>query len=146
MFSVYGFSGSDVYAVGDAGLILHYDGAAWTRIESGTTQPLFGLWGASGDDVWIVGGNIAGAAGSAVVLRGNARGFAPVQLPAELVPNALFKVHGFSAADVIMVGSDGVVRWDGAAWSRDAMPATAPLFSTWGRNANDYYAVAATPA
>ena len=142
LFSVYGFARTDVYAVGEAGLILHYDGAAWSRIDSGTTQPLFGLWGASGDDVWIVGGDTTGSAGSAVVLRGNAHGFAPVQgIPAELMPNALFKVHGFAADNVMMVGNNGVVRWTAGAWSRDAVPTAAPLFSTWGRSASDYFAV-----
>lgn len=142
LFSVYGFARTDVYAVGEGGLILHYDGAAWARIDSGTTRPLFGLWGASGDDVWIVGGDVQGGAGSAVVLRGNARGFAPVQsIPADLLPNALFKVHGFSADNVMMVGSTGVVRCSAGAWSRDAVPTTAPLFSTWGRSASDYFAV-----
>ena len=65
--NVYGFSDSDIYAVGEGGLLLHFDGQTWARVESGTTLPLFGLWGASGDDVWIVGGDVAGPAGSAVV-------------------------------------------------------------------------------
>lgn len=142
LYTVYGFTESNVYAVGDGGLILHYDGTAWTRVESGTSLPLFGLWGASGDDVWIVGGNVSGPPGSAVVLRGSGTSFAPVSdLPADLAPSALFKVHGFGADDVIMVGNGGVLRWDGAGWSRDDVPTTETLFSTWGRGANDLYAV-----
>src|ERR1051325_5066887 len=94
LFSVYGFARTDVYAVGEGGLVLHFDGVAWTRIESGTTSPLFGVWGASGDDVWIVGGT----ADAAIMLRGNQHGFTPVlDLPSGLMPNALFKVHGFAA-------------------------------------------------
>ena len=141
LFSVYGFSSSDVYAVGEGGLILHYDGITWTRIESGTTLPLFGLWGASGDDVWIVGGAV-GTAGAAVVLRGARGSFATVDLPAGLAPNVLFKTHGFAADDVMMVGSEGtVLRWNGTAWSRDVVPTTEPLFSTWARGVADVYAV-----
>jgi hypothetical protein len=142
LFTAYGFTGTDVYAVGESGTIIHYDGNTWTRMESGTTQPLFGLWGATADDVWIVGGDVSGAPGSAVVLRGNRHGFTRVQdVPAGMMPRTLFKVHGFATDNVIMVGNDGVLRWDGAVWSRDEVPMVVPLFSTWGRDASDYYAV-----
>lgn len=137
--NVYGFSDHDVYAVGEHGLILHWDGIAWQQVESGTDLTLNGVWGVSGDDVWIVGGR-AGATGS-IVLRGSHGVFRPVEVPAELTPSALFKVHGFASDDVVMVGSDGVLRWDGVTWRRDAVPVTEPLFSTWGRGGDDVYAV-----
>ena len=37
---VWGSSGSDVFAVGEAGTILHYHGSAWSAMISGTTMPL----------------------------------------------------------------------------------------------------------
>jgi len=138
--NVYGFSANDIYAVGEQGLILHFDGISWQQIDAGTDLTLNGVWGMSGDDVWIVGGR-AGATGSAVVLRGSHGVFHPVELPAELAMSAVFKVHGFATDDVVMVGSEGVLRWDGLAWRRDAVPVTAPLFSTWGRGGDDVYAV-----
>ena len=48
LYGVWGSSGSDVFAVGDAGTILHYDGSAWTPMSSGTTDSLRGVWGSSG--------------------------------------------------------------------------------------------------
>src|SRR5512138_2875912 len=42
LWNTYGFSGNDVYAVGERGLILHFDGNTWTRIPSGTNATLFG--------------------------------------------------------------------------------------------------------
>lgn len=142
LYSVYGFSASDVYAVGEGGLILHFNGTTWSHVASGTSMTLFGLWGASGDDVWIVGGDLAAADGSAVVLRGARDSFAPVALPAGMAPNVLFKAHGFAADDVMLVGDGGaVLRWDGAQWHRDPVPTRDPLRSTWGRGANDVYAV-----
>lgn len=41
-------SSSNVYAVGNAGSIVHYDGTSWTKIESGTTLPMRGIWGNPG--------------------------------------------------------------------------------------------------
>ncbi len=142
LYSVYGFSDSDVYAVGERGLILHFDGTAWTRVESNTEVPLFGLWGASGDDVWIVGGDVLGPAGSAVVLRGAHGVFSVVDLPDEIAPNVLFKAHGSASNDVMMVGAAGtVLRSNGTEWRRDPVPTREPLFSAWGRGADDVYAV-----
>jgi hypothetical protein len=53
-------SSSDVFAVGSAGTILHYDGEGWSAMSSGTTNGLSGVWGSSGSDVFAVGdgGNI----------------------------------------------------------------------------------------
>jgi hypothetical protein len=140
---VYGFSATDVYAVGSRGLILHYDGETWERVESGTDRTLYGVWGASKGDVWIVGGEPGGAAGEAVVLRGQGRSFQRVwDVPAELLPGAVFKVYGYTADDVILVGSGGtVLRWDGRTWRRDEVPTSAPIFSLWGRGPDDIYAV-----
>jgi hypothetical protein len=142
LITTYGFTASDVYAVGEHGLILHFDGTAWSRIDAGVDVPLYGVWGSAGDDVWIVGGDRSGAAGSAVVLRGSHGAFRVVDdVPAELVPSVLYKVHGFAADDVVMVGSAGVLRWNGAQWRRDDVPMAGPLFSTWGRADDDLYAV-----
>jgi hypothetical protein len=138
---VYGFAPDDVYAVGDHGLILHFDGASWQRAESGTDLPLYGSWGASGDDVWIVGGDPT-QPGSAVVLRGRGTSFTPVDLPAELRPSVFFKAYGYADNDIIMVGTEGtVLRGDGTTWRRDQVPTSEPIFSLWGRGRDDLYAV-----
>ena len=52
---VWGSSGSDVFAVGVGGTILHYNGGVWTTMTSGVTNSLFGVWGSSGSDVFAVG-------------------------------------------------------------------------------------------
>jgi hypothetical protein len=45
---VWGSSGSDVFAVGSNGTILHYDGSSWSSMTSGTSAWLFGVGGSSG--------------------------------------------------------------------------------------------------
>jgi len=52
---VWGRSGSDVFAVGDDGTILHYNGTSWSSMDSGTSEHLNGVWGHSGSDVFAVG-------------------------------------------------------------------------------------------
>jgi hypothetical protein len=36
LYDIWGSSGSDVFVVGQAGTILHYDGSTWSPISSGT--------------------------------------------------------------------------------------------------------------
>ena len=55
LHGVWGTSSSDVYAVGEDGTILRYDGAAWSESVSGTYPDLFGIWGSSSGDVYVVG-------------------------------------------------------------------------------------------
>jgi len=98
-------------AVGDAGVALLFDGAAWNLVATPTTLPLFAVWAAGPDDVFAVGasGNIyrfgLGAlddaermsSGTALTLRG---------------------VWGRSANDVFAVGDGGTIRhFDGVDWN-----------------------------
>jgi hypothetical protein len=54
--AVRGTSGSDVWAVGNDGAIFHWNGMAWSRAKSGTTQNLSGVWSGGADNkVWVVG-------------------------------------------------------------------------------------------
>jgi hypothetical protein len=52
---VFGTSPTNVYAVGDVGTLLHYDGTGWTQIPSGTGTALNDVWGFSANDVFAVG-------------------------------------------------------------------------------------------
>jgi len=52
---LWGASGTDMFAVGDGGTVLHGNGTAWSVMPSGTADPLNGVWGTSGTDVFAVG-------------------------------------------------------------------------------------------
>jgi hypothetical protein len=41
--------------VGVNGTALHWDGSKWTRIETGVTVPLYGVWGNGSKNVWASG-------------------------------------------------------------------------------------------
>ena len=55
LYSVWGTSASDVWAVGGGGTILHYNGTSWSSVSSGTTLSLYSVWGSSPSNVWAVG-------------------------------------------------------------------------------------------
>jgi hypothetical protein len=55
--SIWGNSGSNIYAVGYNGSILHFDGEIWSKMFSGTNHTLYDIWGTSDSDIYAVGGN-----------------------------------------------------------------------------------------
>ncbi|MBF0497110.1 MAG: hypothetical protein HQK58_11145, partial [Deltaproteobacteria bacterium] len=52
---IWGSSGTDIFAVGTSGTIMHYDGNLWTAMTSNTTKTLLSVWGSSSTDVFAVG-------------------------------------------------------------------------------------------
>ena len=52
---VWGTTDHDVWAVGEDGAIVHFDGSTWSSIPSGTTASLGPLSGTSATDVWAGG-------------------------------------------------------------------------------------------
>ncbi len=61
-----GTSADDVYAVGDQGLLAHYDGKVWKRVPLNTDEHLQWVRCYGPDEVWACGYN-------GTVLKGNAR-------------------------------------------------------------------------
>lgn len=101
---IHGFSPTDVWAVGDRGTVLHFDGKEWAKVPSGTSNTLHGVWGANPNDVWIVGD-------SRTMLRWNG---ATLQT-APNAPTISFKsVRGASANEVYFCGSDDLYLFDGS--------------------------------
>jgi len=62
LHDVFGFGPADVWAVGEASTVLHWDGNAWTKVSTPfdhlneTERPTFeSIWGSSPTDIWIAG-------------------------------------------------------------------------------------------
>ncbi len=53
---MWGTSSDDLYIVGNNGLIAHYDGRSWRRIESGVAIEIRDIWGVNGheNDIWDI--------------------------------------------------------------------------------------------
>ena len=52
---VWALSATNVWAVGNHGVIIHYDGTRWSLVPSGTTQNLTAISGLSASQIWAVG-------------------------------------------------------------------------------------------
>jgi hypothetical protein len=112
---VFGFDTGELFLGGEGGTILRKDGDNFVRMPTPSTSTVFGIWGASPDAVWAVGGQTGGASGAfAWRLDGDewtaAEGF-PADLPRG---DALWKVFGQGPDDVWMVGTGGkTLHYDG---------------------------------
>jgi Tol biopolymer transport system component len=130
--AVWGSGPEDVFAVGDHGTIVHYDGYEWRLMESGTTQQLNGVWGSSDADVFVVGGG-------GTILHYNGAAWSAVRSGISLDLNG---VWGSSASSVFAVGVDGIIQYfDGSAWTRMSGGTTSTLNAVWGSSADSVLAV-----
>lgn len=130
--AAWALSGSNVWAVGEKGLVARWDGGAWssTRFDAGVPTsyppeppPQFnGVWGSAADDVWVVGSTL---------LRWDGQRLAPMPLGTDA--GTLLGVHGTSRNDVWVAARDGALHWNGTGWQMVPWPGggTAPVASVW---------------
>ncbi len=64
---VWGTAASRVWAVGYSGIIVRVDGATATQLRNDSNQSLYGIFGRSDADIYVVGG---GTGGSSLILHG----------------------------------------------------------------------------
>ena len=109
--SVWGSSGNDVFAVGESGTILHYDGSTWSSMIAGTTDGLNlrGVWGSSANDVFAVGQ-------SGTILHYTGNGWASIESGIERHVY-ISAIWGNSYEDIFAVGGYGTIQhYDGSSW------------------------------
>lgn len=110
--------GAGLWACGAAGRVVRYDPAtgALDEIPTGALGTLYGLWGASPDEVWTVG--VGPGDEKPLLFRWDGAKWTRLPAPPEVYGRALFKVWGRAADDVWACGSMGaLLHYDGAAWS-----------------------------
>lgn len=132
---VFGFPGAPIFMGGAGGVILRYEGGAFTKMTTPGTDTVFGMWGDSPTSMWAVGGSFD-TKGFAWRLQGDAWIPEP-SLPAEVVADAsIWKVTGRSASDVWLVGSKGAsFRWTGTALEQRPTGVATSLFTAHGNAA-----------
>jgi hypothetical protein len=116
---------------------LHWDGTSWSSIPPGPMTSRNNIWGASGNDIWVVGnnGNITHWDGSV---------WKQVTSP---TTNFLYAVGGSSSTDVWAVGggsSSGgaiIIHWDGTSFTPVLSDSMNELYSVWASASDSAWAV-----
>jgi hypothetical protein len=131
--AVWSSSPTDAFAVGDGGLIAHYDGTGWNPQASGTTNALRAVWG-------VGPAGAVFAVGTAGTILYYDRSTWRAQTSG--TTQQLNAVWGTSANDVFAVGAGGtVLHYDGTAWTAQSSGSTASLYGVWGTSGNAVFAV-----
>jgi hypothetical protein len=117
--SIWGSGPNNIFAVGQRGKILRFNGTTWSEMTSPTTRYLARVHGSSADNVW--------ALGDTVMLRFNGLEWKNVPFTDEsqrlksrapLGGNSPFQLGLFvrSPTEVYLGGDAGIARWDGKEW------------------------------
>lgn len=156
---LWGSGPQDVWAVGEGGLLLRYDGQRWSRIPSDTKESLVAIAGRGRGDAWAVGreGTLLRLSGDrwSRWSPGHDAGV-PVRPPQQagelrdltVLPNGEAWAVGGSdrTGDDARFDDDDhtstciVGRFDGRSWLFDTDHACSPLLQVWGRNPGDVWA------
>ncbi len=142
--ALWGSSASNVWAVGDEGPIIHWNGNTWTVQNSGTGARLWDIWGAAANDVWAVGrwGTIIHYDGvSWTSARNDTNGtFRSIW---GTTHNDVWSFPIFPAnLDKGLPCTHSGFHWDGADWTEAwSIPSCVSILNAWGASADDAWAI-----
>lgn len=133
--AVWGAAANNVWAVGDGGTIVRYNGAKWTRMASGTDDELWAVWGTAATNIWLGGRDYTRRFDGATLVT-------PPGAPQDVLVEA---IRGVSATDLWVVGRFGntsLNHWNGSTWQGNTTglyPSTLLTFtatSAWAFGSN----------
>ena len=123
---------NDVWAVGGAGTILHYNGSFWDYVPGGQGANLNGIWGSSASDIWAVG--------EGIILHYDGKTWSKSQSNAFRLQG----VFGLGPNDIWAVGEATILHYTGApGWqSVGGLPVGGGFMrAVWASAANDVWVV-----
>jgi hypothetical protein len=136
--AIWGVAATDVWVVGAASTVLHWDGQAWQSAYAGSIDDdFYAVYAATSDDVWIAGRD---ASGAGKLLRGRHGTWTTDTSFGGRLPYAIW---GTAESDVWLVLDHGdVAHFDGARWTIIPAPAGAgTLRDVWGTGPTDAWVV-----
>jgi hypothetical protein len=138
---LWGSGPNDVWAAGDKGTILHFDGKAWSVSPSGTDEDLTSITGTGPTNVYV-----AGQKGG--ILHWDGQGWSQVSGGKE---TTLAHIWASGPDDIWAVGIDNdsegayLRRWTGGKWETQGIPGASSLWGVGGTGPTDVWMVGNTP-
>lgn len=142
LHAIAGLSASSIYAVGDSGTIIHYDGAAWSPQTSMTTQPLYDVaTGLMLQELFAVGGS-----GTIVHTTDSGTTWGTLN---STTTQTLYGVFT-SSTSILAVGTSGTMvgaaQFAENSWSAKNTTATGTLHGIWDNGSGDVFVAGASGA
>jgi hypothetical protein len=130
MYGVWGSAPNDVWAVGENGVMAHWNGLNWALTPSGTTSTLRSIWGSGAADVWAVGGRYQ----QGTIRRWDGKAWSDVTSPPK---QQLLSVWGGDFAELWIGGVEGIFRGDRSSWTATVQGFAATAI--WGSSPRDVW-------
>jgi hypothetical protein len=132
LMGIWGSSETDVFAVGDNGTILHYDGKTWNHMISGTNDDLRDVWGTSPSDVYAIGYE------EGTILHYDGIEWNPMNSGTK---TNLYNIWGSSSTDIYvsMVEKGIILHYDGDKWHPVQIGAEELPHNVWGTSENNVF-------
>ncbi len=137
--ALWGTAPNHIYAVGEQGVVMHYDGSSWQILANVPGKnALLGVWGAGPNDIFAVGVN--------ALWHYDGASWEAMNPPAGMASFRMRSAWGTSGHNVYAAGylSDrgrgAIFRFDGVRWSSVATTSR-ELRGLWGSGPDDIYAV-----
>lgn len=139
---VHGVDGQ-IFMVGNQGRALRIVDGEVEALETGVDVDLWGVWAATPEQVWAVGGDARDFEGQPVMLYFDGVQWEPIEVPElDREANALFKIWGTGADHLFAVGALGVILYyDGQSWAQVSTGTADDFVSLWGRSDEEIVAV-----
>lgn len=129
--SVRAITSTDVWAVGTVGTILHWNGLAWSQVNSGTTAHLNDLWAYDASNLWVVGHG-------STILR---------YTPPSFTPDAvgglgdLYAIRGLDPQKIWAAGTNNAaIKWNGTQWAQAGAGTSITYRGIWPQDVNNAWA------
>ncbi|MBI5486666.1 MAG: hypothetical protein HY905_04995 [Deltaproteobacteria bacterium] len=137
LLNAWGSGPSDIWAVGEVGTALHWDGTRWSLFATGTRNSLEAVRGTGPADVWAVGRG-------GTILHWDGTNWTDTPSGTTL---DLLGVFALGPADVWAVGGEWMspavgitLHWDGATWTNVSSGVRQQLLAVWAFSASDAWA------
>ena len=132
LWSIWG-DDDQIFAVGDEGAIIAFDGERWIGQTAPSPLHLHGVWGRRPDQVYAVGD-------FAAVLEFDGSGWREIHRLG--IDVSAVAVAGFGPHDLFVVGDEGLIlRSDGVGFERIDAHTRDALYALWGHDADHVLAV-----
>ncbi len=139
LHAIWGSDPNHIFAVGEEGVILYYNGHSWQEIDASTEAYLYDVWGSGPNDVYAAGYLYSDYKG--VVLHYDGSSWKQVfAIPGEKI----YAIWGAGANDIYIVDTFRTVyHFDGHTWQEMGRPTnrTYYLYDVWGTGPDDLFVV-----
>ena len=139
---IWGTSPNDIYAVGENGTIIHFDGDIWAPMNSGVTVIISRIFGFSNSEIYALTQDKEFGNFNSTLLKYDGNSWSLFYDPSFQAAD----IWGTSGSNLYVAGKDGgggvLMRYDGSIWTEEfAFPNFVDLSSIHGISSNEIYTI-----